>query len=108
MIADAVQCNNQEICQEIKESLLKELDYQFRLLEEREDLREEERVNRQEEHYRQIDELLRSYNQKGRRGRKLRKEQLRKGTERASVKAAEADDDKEKARGASKGFLRKK
>ena len=108
MIADAVQCNNQEICQEIKESLLKELDYQFRLLEEREDLREEERVNRQEEHYRQIDELLHSYNQKGRRGRKLRKEQQRKGTEVSSVKAAESDDDKEKTRGASKGFLRKK
>lgn len=108
MIVDAVQCNNQEICQEIKESLLKELDYQFRLLEEREDLREEERANRQEEHYRQIDELLRSYNQKGRRGKKLRKEQMRKGAEAGSVKAADADNEKEKARGASKGFLRKK
>lgn len=108
MIADAVQCNNQEICQEIKESLLKELDYQFRLLEEREDIREEERANRQEEHYRQLDELLRSYNQKGRKGRKIRKEQIRKGAEAGSVKAAEADGDKEKNRGTSKGFLRKK
>ena len=108
MIADAVQSNNQEICQEIKESLLKELDYQFRLLEEREDLREEDRMNRQEEHYRQIDELLRSYNQRGRKGKKLRREQSRKGAETASGKATEAEGDKEKGKAASRGFLRKK
>lgn len=65
MIVEAVQNNNREICQEIKESLLKELDYQFRLQEEREDARDEERIRKQEEHYRQIDELIRSYNQKG-------------------------------------------
>lgn len=67
MIAQAVQSNNQELCREIKESLLKELDYQFRLQEEKEDEREMERVSRQEEHYRQIDELIRSYNQGGKR-----------------------------------------
>lgn len=65
MIAQAVQSNNRELCQEIKESLLKELDYQFRLQEEKEDERELLRVNRQEEHYRQIDELIRSHNPKG-------------------------------------------
>lgn len=65
MIAQAVQSNNQELCQEIKESLLKELDYQFRLQEEKEDERELQRVNRQEEHYRQIDELIRSHNPRG-------------------------------------------
>lgn len=65
MIAQAVQSNNQELCQEIKESLLKELDYQFRLQEEKEDERELQRVNRQEEHYRKIDELIRSHNPKG-------------------------------------------
>lgn len=60
MIVEAVHSSNQELCQEIKESLLKELDYQFRLQEEREDAWEEERISRQEEHYRQIDELLRA------------------------------------------------
>ena len=66
MIAQAVQSNNRELCEEIKESLLKELDYQFRLQEEKEDERELHRISRQEEHYRQIDELIRSHNPKGR------------------------------------------
>lgn len=60
MIVEAVRSNNREVCDEIKESLLKELDYQFRVQEEREEEREEARTNRQEEHYRQIDELLRA------------------------------------------------
>lgn len=64
MIKEAVRYNNKEVCDEIKESLLKELDYQFRLQEEREDEREEVRSTRQEEHYRQIDELLRARNKK--------------------------------------------
>ncbi len=74
MIADAVQSNNEEICQEIKETLLKELDYQFRLQEEREDAREEEHALKQEEHYQRIDELLRTYNQRGRKAKRMRKE----------------------------------
>lgn len=64
MITDALQRNNQKLCQDIKESILKEMDYQFRLQEEREDVREEERVERQEAHYKQLDELLRSHNSK--------------------------------------------
>lgn len=68
MIADAVQSNNQEICQEIvqevKNSVLKELDYQFRLQEEREDEREAGREARSEEHYKQLDSLLRNYSHK--------------------------------------------
>ena len=64
MIARAVQSNNRELCEEIKESLLKELDYQFRLQEEKEDERELVRINRQEEYYRQIDELIRSHSTK--------------------------------------------
>lgn len=67
MITEAVKTSNREVCDEIKESLLKELDYQFRLQEEKEDEREMERVSRQEEHYRQIDELIRSYNPGGKR-----------------------------------------
>lgn len=62
MIAEAVRSNNREVCEEIKESMLKELDYQFRLQEEREDERDAARVYRQEEHYRQVDELIRSRN----------------------------------------------
>ncbi len=80
MIVDAVSTSNQELCQEIKESLLKELDYQFRLQEEREDVREEERIGRQEEHFRQIDELLRERN----RGSKKEKHSTKK---KAGVKA---------------------
>ena len=53
---------------EIKNSILKELDYQFRLQEEREDNREKERLSREEEHYQKIDELLRNYSQKKKKG----------------------------------------
>lgn len=65
MIVEAVHSSNEELYREVKESLLKELDYQFRLQEEREDAREEERISRQEEHFRQIDELLRERNKRG-------------------------------------------
>lgn len=64
MIADVVNANNQELFKDMKDSLLKELDYQFRLQEEREDVREKERIGREEEHYKQVDELLRAHNQK--------------------------------------------
>ena len=110
MIVEAVQSNNQEICQEIKETLLKELDYQFRLQEEKDDLREEERLMKQEEHYHQIDELLRSYNQRGRKGRKARKESAR-----IKIAGEEKKEDFEKeekdentSQVSKKGFLRKK
>jgi DNA-binding transcriptional MerR regulator len=55
MITQAVKTANQELCTDVKESILKELDYQFRMQEER----DEERWKQEEEHYRQIDELLR-------------------------------------------------
>lgn len=64
MIAEAVRSNNREVCEEIKESVIKELDYQFRLQDEREEEREEARICRQEAHYRQIDELLRTRSKK--------------------------------------------
>ena len=62
MIMEAVRSNNREVCEEIKDTMLKELDYQFRIQEEREDERDAVRINLQEEHYRQIDELIRSRN----------------------------------------------
>ena len=76
LIKDAVAANNQEmadqlverITENVKGDLCKELDYQFRLMEER----DEERVagrhaledQRNEEYYQRIDELLRQYSGK--------------------------------------------
>ena len=70
MIAEAVQSNNEEIYKDMKNSILKEIDYQFRLQEEKDEAREKERSEKEEEHFKQIDELLRS--------RSLRKEKAPK------------------------------
>lgn len=55
MITEAVKSANRELCAEVKDSILKELDYQFRMQEER----DEEHWKREEEHYRKIDEMIR-------------------------------------------------
>ncbi len=55
MMTEAVKNANEELVTQLKESLLKELDYQFRTREER----EEERWKQEEEHFRRIDEMLR-------------------------------------------------
>ena len=55
MITEAVRSANRELCTEVKDSILKELDYQFRMQEER----DEEHWKREEEHYRKIDEMIR-------------------------------------------------
>lgn len=55
MITEAVRSANKELCTDVKESILKELDYQFRMQEER----DEERWQKEEEHYRKIDEMIR-------------------------------------------------
>lgn len=72
MIAEAVRSNNREMCDDIKESILKELDYQFRQQEEREEERDGQQIKRQEEYYRQLDELLR-VRSKGKRWEKKNK-----------------------------------
>lgn len=59
MVTDAVKTANREMCTEIKDSILKELDYQFRQQEER----DEERRKMDEEHYRKIDEMIRQRHQ---------------------------------------------
>ena len=59
LIREAVRENNRELCREIKESVVKELDYQFRNLEEREEQRDAARELREEDHYRKLDDLLR-------------------------------------------------
>lgn len=64
MIAEAVRTNNKELCTDIKETMLKELDYQFRLQEEREEERVKEQRVRDDRYYQKIDELLRNRNKK--------------------------------------------
>lgn len=59
MIAEAVSENNRELGNDIKEIVQKEMDYQFRMQEEREEEREKMRVERETAHYTRIDELLR-------------------------------------------------
>lgn len=60
LIRETLQENNQELCREMKESIVKELDYQFRAREEREEEREQKLVQRNEEYYQRMDELLRN------------------------------------------------
>ena len=55
MITEAVKSANRELCTEVKDSILKELDYQFRMQEER----DEQHWKQEEEHYRKIDEMIR-------------------------------------------------
>ena len=76
MITESVKSANRDMCAEIKESVLKELDYQFRARDER----EEEHWKNEEEHYRKIDEMLRQhYKIKEKPPKKERKRRNRKG-----------------------------
>lgn len=59
MMIETVKNANRELCTEIKESILKELDYQFRTREEK----EEEHWKKEEEHFRKVDEMLRQHYQ---------------------------------------------
>ena len=57
LIREAVKENNQELCRELKESMVKELDYQFRSREEREEERDR-RLEQRSEALLQIDFLI--------------------------------------------------
>ena len=59
LIRETLRENNGELCREIKESVVKELDYQFRMQEERDEARDKMLAERDEEHYKRMDELLR-------------------------------------------------
>lgn len=59
LIRETLQENNNELCREIKESVVKELDYQFRMQEERDEARDKLLAEQNEEHFRKMDELLR-------------------------------------------------
>ena len=64
MLKDAVRANNEALVQDIKEAVIKELDYQFRAREEHEEEMERRWEQRSEEHYKRIDELLRKKTKK--------------------------------------------
>ena len=59
LFRESLQENNQELSRMIKEIVLKELDYQFRAQEEKEEERHMQRMRMDEEHFRKVDEMLR-------------------------------------------------
>ncbi len=70
-ISESIRESNEELLHAMKEGLLKELDYQFRLQEEREEEREKVRIEKEDEHFKRLDENLRSAMEK--RGRKKKR-----------------------------------
>ena len=70
-ISESIRESNAELLQAMKEGLLKELDYQFRLQEEREAEREKVRIEMEDAHFKRLDENLRSAMEK--RGRKKKR-----------------------------------
>lgn len=67
LIRETLQENNQQLCNDIKESVVKELDYQFRAQEEREEERERKQIERNDAYYKKMDELLRQKREKKKR-----------------------------------------
>ena len=59
LISEAIEESNQKCYEQLSETLTKELDYQFRMQEEREEVRDRKLAERDEEHYKKMDELLR-------------------------------------------------
>lgn len=70
-ISESIRESNAELLQIMKDGLLKELDYQFRLQEERENEREKVRIEMEDAHFKKLDENLRSAMEK--RGRKKKR-----------------------------------
>ncbi len=75
LIRETLRENNGDLCREIKESVVKELDYQFRMQEEREEARDKMLAERDEEHYKRMDELLRNKSRYGRKQKTVKTEQ---------------------------------
>lgn len=88
LIRQTLQENNGQLCREIRESVVKELDYQFRMQEEREENRDRMLAQRDEEHYKKMDELLR------RKSRRLKKEKPEKNRENNKDNGSERKQDK--------------
>ena len=68
-ISESIRESNAELLEIMRDGLLKELDYQFRLQEEREEEREKVRIEKEDEHFRHLDENLRSAMEKGKKRR---------------------------------------
>lgn len=63
-IAESIKASNEELIRGMREALVKELDYQFRLQEEREEERERARTEKEDLHFKRLDENLRSVMEK--------------------------------------------
>lgn len=74
LISQAVRENNEELTRQLRETIMKEMDYQFRVQEEENRKRDQEREAREEEHFRHLDEMLRSYPANRRLAGKARRE----------------------------------
>ena len=59
LIQEAVEESNEKLAEDIKECLVKELDYQFRVASEEEEQHRKEYMRQQEEYFRQLDEMIR-------------------------------------------------
>ena len=64
LIGDVVEECNEKLLQDLSQNMVKELDYQFRLQEEREEQRENRQMLLEEEHYKQLDALIRNHRTK--------------------------------------------
>lgn len=67
LISQAVRENNEELTRQIRETITKEMDYQFRIQDEENRKREQAHLEKEEEHFRKLDETLRLY--AGKKGR---------------------------------------
>lgn len=101
LFREVLQENNEAVCREVRESILKEMDYQFRMQEEREDEREAAQIKRDEEHFRRVDELLRKkrgllWNKDDRKAERKKAEQNKTESVEEQKKAAVKENAKEK------------
>ena len=96
LIRETLQENNKELCSEIKDSVVKELDYQFRAREEREEERDRITVQRNEEYYQRMDELLRKKTRRSRWGQERSSRRKKEEDKREEGKKRETDGKKDR------------
>lgn len=89
LVAQAVRESNQDLTREIKETIMKEMDYQFRIQEEENEKRDKQRTEREEEHYKKLDELIKQYSGRGLTGKERRERKRQEAKERRALKSEE-------------------
>lgn len=89
LVAQAVRESNQDLTREIKETIMKEMDYQFRIQEEENEKRDRQRTEREEEHYKKLDELIKQYSGRGLTGKERRERKRQEAKERRALKNEE-------------------